>query len=190
MFRYICRAQGINPDADINIYYAPDPVQAAQLLLSGQDKYVLLSEPSATSVILNGKSRGLNLKRAWSMKVEWQKASGGRSSTPIAGTIALGTLKDNATVIKTFVAEYQKAVDWMLANPQEAGQIGARVLAEQGFTAEVLTESLQNIDWKVTLAQDAKPDLESFFQALAEVSPNFIGGKLPDTEFYYNSNTK
>ena len=72
----------------------------------------------------------------------------------------------------------------MLANPEEAGQEGAKVLAEQGFTAEVLTQSMQNIDWRFVAAQDARPDLEAFFGALAQVSPNFIGGKLPDGGFY------
>jgi NitT/TauT family transport system substrate-binding protein len=185
MFRYVCQAQGVNPDADINIYYAPDPVQASQFLLSGQDRYVLLSEPSATAVILNGQSRGLNFRRALNMKTEWEKTSGNQTSTPVAGTIVLGDMKDNSAVVNTFMNEYKKAVDWMLANPQEAGQVGARVLAEQGFTAGVLTDSLKNIDWKVVSAREARTDLESFFNALAEVSPDYIGGKLPDAGFYY-----
>jgi NitT/TauT family transport system substrate-binding protein len=185
MFRYVCQQQGMDPDTDLQIFYAADAVQASQLLLSGQEKYVLLSEPSATAVILNGKNRGLDLTRALNMKTEWEKASGGKNSTPVAGTVVMGQLKDNPTVVTAFAAEYQEAVDWMLANPEEAGKVGAKALAEQGFTAGVLTESLKNIDWKVTAAFDARADLEAFFTALGTVSPNFMGGKLPDPGFYY-----
>ncbi|MCR4394888.1 MAG: hypothetical protein NUV31_11000, partial [Dehalococcoidales bacterium] len=184
MFRFVCQKQGINPDLDINIYYAPDPVQASQLLLSGQDRYVLLSEPSATSVILNGKKSGLNLIRAINMKSEWEAATGGKAS-PIAGTIALGDILSRSDIIRVFESEYEKAIRWMLDNPVEAGKIGSEVLTEQGFTAEVLSESMRNIDWKFVPARDARPELEAFFNSLAEISPNYTGGKLPDEAFYY-----
>lgn len=185
IFRSICQQQGINPDTDIDIIYAPDPIQGAQLLLSGQEQYVLLSEPSATSVILQGQNAGVSYIRALKMSDEWQKATGGSSSTPIAGTVVLGSLAENKEVVNTFISEYGKAIQWMLENPEEAGEVGAAALAEQGFTAPVLTASLQNIDWRFVSAGDARPDLEAFFNALAEVSPNFIGGKLPADEFYY-----
>lgn len=185
MFQYVCRQQGIDPEADLEIIYAPDPVQASQLLLTGQEQYVLLSEPSATSVILRGQSSGMTFVRALNMENEWQIATGGESSTPVAGTIVLGDLADRPDIVNVFIEEYQKAVQWMLENPVEAGVVGAEVLAEQGFTAGVLTESLNNIDWRFTPAAKARPDIEAFFEALATVNPNFIGGQLPEDDFYY-----
>lgn len=187
MFQYICEKQEIKPGTDLQIFYAPDPVQASQLLLTGQQQYVLLSEPSVTSVILSGQKNGKTFFRAVNMENEWQKATGGKSSTPIAGTIVLGNLKDRPDVVVVFVREYQKAIQWMLANPVDAGNVGAKVLVEQGFTAAVLTESMKNIDWRFVPAVDARSDLEVFFNALAQVSPNFIGGKLPDDGFYYGN---
>jgi NitT/TauT family transport system substrate-binding protein len=185
MFRFVCQKQGVNPESDIDIYYASDPIQASQLLLSGQEKYVLLSEPSATSIILKGKSSGLSFSRALNLKTEWEKATEGKFSTPVAGTIVLGDLKNRTDVVNTFRSEYQKAVQWMLANPDEAGRVGARTLVEQGFTSEVLTESMKNIEWRFAAARDVRTDLEAFFQALIQVSPNFTGGKIPDNGFYF-----
>jgi NitT/TauT family transport system substrate-binding protein len=186
MFKYLCLKQGWNPDkvTDIEIFYAADPVQASQLLLTGQEKYVLLSEPSATSVILKAQASGTPLYRVLNMQTEWGKTGGG-ASTPIAGTVVMGDLKNRPEVVNIFLSEYQKAVDWMLKNPQEAGQIGARVLTEQGFTAAALTESMKSINWQFTGADKARPDIENFFKALTELSPNYIGGKLPDAAFYY-----
>jgi len=185
MFRFICTKQGINPETDINILYSPDPVQASQLILTGQQKYALLSEPSATSVILKGKSSQMSFIRALNMQNEWKKATGGANSTPIAGTIVAGPLADRPDIINVFNTEYQKAIQWMLGNPVEAGNVGARALTEQGFTANVLTEAMKNIDWNYVTAQNARTDLEAFFNALSQITPNFIGGKLPDEGFYY-----
>jgi ABC-type nitrate/sulfonate/bicarbonate transport system substrate-binding protein len=41
----------------------------------------------------------------------------------VAGTVALGDIVDNAEVLKVFTAEYAKAIDWLLANPEEAGEV-------------------------------------------------------------------
>ena len=185
MFRYILQKQGVNPDTDINLFYAADPVQASQLLLSGQYHYCLLSEPSATQVILQAKSTATPLYRDLNMRTEWEKVTGGKNSTPIAGTVVLGALRNRPDVINAFETEYQKAIQWMLANPAAAGEVGATVLTQQGFTAEALKASMQNIDWRYETAKDARPDIEIFFNALASVSPNYIGGILPDDAFYY-----
>ncbi len=184
LFQAVLKRLGLDPAKDVDIFYAPDPVQASQFLISGQEKYALLSEPSATSVIFKAQTSGKTLVRALNMQTEWRKATGGSSSTPVAGTVVLGAMKDRPDAVRVFSSEYQKAVKWMLANPGEAGKIGAKVLAEQGFTAEVLTQSMQNIDWRFVAAPDARPDLEVFFDTLAQVSPNFIGGKIPDGGFY------
>lgn len=193
MFQYVSLNAGINPEKDIDFFYAADPIQASQLLLTGQERYVWLSEPSATSVILRAQAAPGSqlpvLHRALNMKTEWEKAIGGRSSTPIAGTVVLGGMRDRPDVVETFLTEYQKAVQWMLANPVEAGQLGSRVLAEQGFTAEALTESIENIEWNFIRSGESRPDIEAFFQALTEVSPDYIGGKLPGEGFYFNPGT-
>ena len=58
-------------------------------------------------------------------------------------------------------------------------------LPELGLKAAPMTESLKNITWEFTPAAQARPSLEAFYQALSEISPEVIGGKLPDDGFYY-----
>jgi NitT/TauT family transport system substrate-binding protein len=184
MFQSLCQQSGLDITKDITIKYAPDPIQASQSLLKGTDNYVLLSEPSATSVIMSGAKSGISFVRAINIGAAWHNSADGKSVTPVAGTVVLGDMRDRADIVKVFMAEYAKAVTWMLANPEKAGEVGARALAQQGFTAPVLTASLKNIDWRYVKAIDARLDLEDFFNTLSQVSPNFIGGKLPDDGFY------
>ena len=185
MFQSLCQQSGLDITKDITIKYAPDPIQASQSLLKGTDNYVLLSEPSATSVIMSGANSGITFERAINIGTAWHNSADGKSVTPVAGTVVLGDMKDRQDIVKVFMSEYAKAVTWMLANPEKAGEVGARALAQQGFTAPVLTASLKNIDWRYVKAIDARSDLEDFFNTLSQVSPNFIGGKLPDDGFYY-----
>lgn len=185
IFRYNLEKNGIDPENDIDIFYAPDPVQATQLFLSGQENYVLLSEPSATTVMKKAAASGKTVYRNLDMNEVWTEITGGSSQTAMAGTIALGDMSENSAVIDVFLREYEKAVQWMLDNPEEAGEVGARALVEQGFTAEVLKESMEHIDWNFTSADEAYTKISGFLTALMEASPDFTGGKMPDDAFYY-----
>jgi NitT/TauT family transport system substrate-binding protein len=186
-FRFICSKQGVDPDKDLTIYYAPSPVQASQLLLSGQKSIALLSEPSATTVIQKGQSQGMTFYRNLNIADQWDIATGGKGRTPVAGTIALGAIKDNPEAVSVFEQQYAAAVEWMLKNPDAAGQLGAKVLAAQGFTAPAITESIKYTVWQYTPARDAKADLVAFFTQLMQFDPNYVGGKLPDAAFYYSA---
>lgn len=185
VFQVVLRAQGIMPGKDVEIFYTPDPIQATQLLLSGQENYALLSEPSATSAILKGQSSGKAFVRALNMQTEWRRGIGEGSTTPIAGTVVLGNLRGRPDVLKVFMNEYRKAVQWVVDNPDKAAQLGAKVLAEQGFSTEILAQSTRYVDWRFVSASDAQPDIEGFFTELEGVSTDFIGGHLPDAAFYY-----
>ncbi len=185
VFSYILQNSTLDMKEDVDIYYTPDPVQASQLLISGQEQYALLSEPSATSVITRAASSGTSLHRNLDMNEEWVLASGGTSQSAIAGTIALGGMTANDEVIAVFLEKYREAVTWMMENPVEAGELGAEVLSEQGFTAEILTGSLENITWRFVPASEGYQDIEAFLLALMSVSVNYTGGRLPDKEFYY-----
>ena len=132
LFRFVLQQQGINPDTDIEIFYAPDPVQASQLLLSGQEQYVLLSEPSATSAIARGQNSGMTFVRALNMENEWQKATGGETSTPVAGAVGMGSPREKPGFINTFLTEDRGGVRGVLDNPGGAGDVGGRGRAGEG----------------------------------------------------------
>jgi NitT/TauT family transport system substrate-binding protein len=188
MFQYIATEEGLDPATDFDLRYATDPTQAAQLLLSGQVDNAVLSEALTTSVILQSQATEEPFLRALAFDDAWAAATGNTGDaalTPIAGTVATASVLDKPEVIAAFLDEYRKAVEWMLANPAEAGKLVETELPELGLKAAPMTESLKNITWEFTPAAEARPSLEAFYQALSELSPEVIGGKLPDDGFYY-----
>lgn len=185
MFQYIAKAQGLDPQKDFDLRYATDPTQAAQLLLTGQADNGVISEALATAVVLQTATAEKPLHRALAFDKAWADASGGADS-PIAGTVATASVLDKPEVIAAFEREYKAAVQWMLDNPEEAGKLVETQLPQLGLKAAVMTASLKSIAWKYTTAVDARASLEAFYQSLSELSPEVIGGKLPDDGFYFN----
>jgi NitT/TauT family transport system substrate-binding protein len=184
MFQYIAKSEGLDPQKDFKLRYATDPTQAAQLLLSGQVQNAVLSEALATAVILQTKTAAKPLHRSLAFDKAWTEASGGTDS-PIAGTVATASAMDRPDVIAAFEREYKAAVQWMLDNPEEAGKLVETQLPQLGLKAAVMTASLQNITWRYTAATDARASLDLFYQDLSELSPQVIGGKVPDDGFYF-----
>jgi NitT/TauT family transport system substrate-binding protein len=185
MFQYIAKSQGLDPQKDFKLRYAADPTQAAQLLLSGQADNGVISEALATATVLQTAKTERPLNRALAFDKAWMDASGG-SDSPIAGTVATASVVDNLEVVAAFEREYQAAVQWMLDNPEEAGALVETQLPQLGLKAAVMTASLKSITWKYTTAVDARASLEAFYQDLSELSPEVIGGTLPDDGFYFN----
>jgi NitT/TauT family transport system substrate-binding protein len=185
MFQYMAKKEGLDPEKDFDLQYATDPTQAAQLLLAGKVDNAVLSEALATSVILQTQTAGTPLNRALSFDAGWVQATNRSGYSAIAGTVATKSVMDKPEVIAVFEREYKAAVEWMLANPDAAGQLVETQLPQLGLKAAVMTASLQNISWLYTPAADARQKLENFYRALSELSPEVIGGKLPDDGFYY-----
>ena len=185
MFQFIAKKEGLDPLKDFTVRYASDPTQASQLLLSGQVQNAVLSEPMATASLLQSQNAKTKLYRALSFDTAWQKATGGANLSPIAGTVATANMLDKPAVIAEFLKQYQAAVKWMLANPTEAGKLIETQFPQLGLKAAPMTASLKNITWKFTSAKDARKDVDAFLTQLETLSPQVIGGKLPDAGFYY-----
>ena len=185
MFQYIAKKEGLDPQKDFKLQYVNDPTQAAQLLLAGKVENAVLSEALATAAILQSKSTEKPLSKAFAFDAAWAKATGGAALSTIAGTVATARVMDKPWVIAAFEREYEAAVEWMLANPAEAGQLVETELPQLGLKAAVMTTSLKSITWNYTPAAEARASLEAFYAALSELSPQVIGGKLPDDGFYY-----
>ncbi len=184
-FQYIVTKEGLDPAQDFDLRYAADPTQAAQLLLSGQVDNAVLSEALATAVLLQTKDAEKPLRKALAFDKAWETAAGAGALSPIAGTVATPNVMGRPDVVAAFQREYAAAVDWMLANPEAAGQLVETELPDLGLKAPVMTAALKGITWKFTPALEAKSGLAAFYTALMELSPEVIGGKLPDDGFYY-----
>ena len=185
MFQYIAKKEGLDPQKDFKLRYATDPTQAAQLLLSGQVDNAVLSEALSTAAILQSKSTDKPLRKALAFDKAWAEAAGDTALSPIAGTVATASVMDKPEVVAAFEREYKAAVEWMLADPEAAGKLIETELPELGLKAAVMTASLKSIAWKYTPAVEARTSLEAFYKALSELSPEVIGGRLPDDGFYY-----
>ena len=188
VFEEIVKKQGLDPKKDFKLRYLSSPIDAMQMLIMRRVDHALLAEP-ATSIALR-KTGSFPLKliapdlyRSNMLEKEWGDAFKVEAKIPEAGMAVIGDMIKNEHIIKRFNEEYAKSMAWYKANPKEAGEMMVKTIPM--LDAEGVADSIAFTQLDVVSAQDSKKNLETFFEILKSNNPKTIGGKLPDSGFYY-----
>ena len=185
LLRFVLRRAGLTPGSDVGLDYAGSASEAAQLFLAGRAQTVLLSEPAASAVVLAARAKGIAVRRAFTLQQSWATATGGSGTLPLAGLAVTAALaQTDAARVRALHGALAEAADWVRREPAQAAELAEHRL---GFRAAEMRESLQFGDCTVLPAAAARSGLESFLTALAELSPDLIGGRLPAADFYFDA---
>jgi NitT/TauT family transport system substrate-binding protein len=182
IFLYLARANGLDLKA-LTIQYTDATLEAVQLLLAGRGEAAVLPEPAATAAELRGAQQGVRLHRVLDLQEEWGKATGRPPRIPKVGTLARTEVIDaHPEVITAVQRGLAEAVDWTLNNPAAAAARSGKVL---GLEPLIIERSLARTRLRFATAKEARKEIEFYFQRLSELSPDVIGGGLPDDAFYH-----
>lgn len=182
----LIKKAGLDIKKDFTLQYLATPVDAMQMLILRRADHALLAEP-ATSIALRKtgsfpiKLIAPDLYRSASLQDEWGRLFDTEAQIPQAGIAIVDMSKKD--LIDRFLSEYEKALKWYKANPQDASKLVIKtlpMLEENG-----LADSIPHVILKNISAENSKKDLEFFFEVLKENDAKLIGGKLPDSGFYF-----
>lgn len=176
--RYFLEENGLKMGKNLEIINTTYP-QIAQLFKMEKIKYAVDGEPFATS----NKTYVQNYRVILDFCEEWKKTSGDKYSLPAYGVVVNEDfLKENQAFVKIFNREYSRAVQWVSANPAEAG-----VLAEKhlNLNSKLITKAIPGFNFSYQLALNAKMTIEKYYDILFNSKPESIGGKVPNENFYY-----
>ena len=181
VLRYLLAREGLEVGRDLRITYQASPFETVQTFLAQRLDAAVLPEPMRTSTRLQAASLGL-MPAELDLQEEWARLNGTPAALPQAGMICRRELLEAhpewIAAVQVSVAE---AVAWVAANPAEAGRRGAQ---HSPLPAQVIEGAITRTRLEMRSAVQARSELERFLGALAELSPGFIGGGLPDDGFY------
>lgn len=169
---------GLIPGKDVEIIYVSTP-EVTQLLASGKATYATQIEPQVTACLMQNK----NVRIATSFEREWKKVTDGGSIVPNAGFGGQADfINKNSQVVASFEKEYEKALNWVLENPEEAGELAEKYL---GLKAGLIKNAIPRMGLQYKNAYDAKNDLHQFYKILNDFDKTMVGGKIPDEGMLY-----
>jgi len=183
VFRYLLQKAGLEIGRDVKVSYQSSPFETVQMYVARRLDAAVLPEPMRTATRLQSLQFGQTPKEL-DLQQEWARLAGGEPLLPQAGVLCrrelLGQSPEQVEVLQAAIG---RAVTWVVNEPVAAAQLGAdrSPLSQQVFEGAIARTTL-----KMVHAGPARSSLERFFTALSELSPGFIGGRLPDADFYYD----
>lgn len=170
---------GLQVGKDVEVQYFSNHTEVINALLAEESTIALLPEPHVTIAM----TKAPEVKRAIDLNAAWEKQEG--TNLPMGVMIARADfIKEHPDEIESFLEDYLESVTFVNTEPVEAAQMMAEVgLFEK---AEIAEKAIPNAHIVWEQGQEARNDLEAFYNILKDENPKAIGGNLPDESFYYN----
>jgi NitT/TauT family transport system substrate-binding protein len=185
ILRLVLRRSGMRPDKDVRIQYVGAATEAVQLLLAGRADCALLPEPFTTAAEIRAEAGGIAVHRAIDLTEAYAGATGRQARIAQAG---LAVVEDFAQAHPEVVAAVHagclSAAQWTLAHPLDAGRLVSEPL---NLSPDIVARSIPRFRLAVQSAEEARPDIENYFSDLMEMSPDIIGGRLPEARYYWGA---
>lgn len=181
IFRRLLATADVKP-SDLTIEYSGTPLEAVQMLMVGRVDAALLSEPASSAVIAKAATFWKNLERAVDCQQAWQKVAG-ITRIPQAGLAITDRFaaEIGPSGVATLHAALDQALQAAIKNPAVAAKAAAATL---DLPAAMVEKSIPHSRLVVRAASEARADLTSLFDLLAQDDPRIIGGKQPNDAFY------
>ncbi len=161
-----------------NAYAQPADLRGA--LVAGKVEIAVLPEPMVTIA----KSANKDLKVALDLTEEWEKVYGENSLMQGCIVVRTAWAEAHPKELEGFLKDYEGSVRFTTESPKEASEL---IVATGVFAgkAPVAEKAIPNCNIVYMDADDNISEcLDKFYNALYNVNPNAVGGKLPDSEIY------
>ena len=147
-------------------------------MATGEIEVCMLPVPAVTTVLTKNPS----VRIALDLTDEWDKLNVGSKLTMGCVVVRTEFLKENKAAVLTFLREYQKSIEYVKANPAEAGQM----CADFGIVpaAAIATKAIPDSNLIFVSGDAVRPYIEGYFQVLYDANPKAIGGAMPKDDFY------
>ena len=177
--RYLLSAAGLDPDKDVTIEFKSEATEIAALLSDADDAIAMLPQPYVTTVMMNNEK----VRIALDVTAEWEALTNGESSVVTGVIVAQKSfVEENKEAVDAFLAEY--ALSTQYAN--EETESAAELVEKFGiFKAAVAKKAMPYCNIVCIQGSEMEQKAGAYLNTLYEQAPNAVGGKLPETDFYY-----
>lgn len=177
--RYLLNKAGLAED-DLTIEFKSEATEV--LAAVGQDMSAvgILPQPFATVAMMQDQELALN----FSLDDAWKQYSADGSGIVTGVTIVRKAFaEDHPAAAAQFIQDHQQSVDAAAEDSQTAAQL----IEEYGIVkAAVASQVLENFNpLSAVSGSEMKAWVSGYLDMLFEMSPDAVGGKLPDEGFYY-----
>lgn len=177
LMRYLMTKNGVKPDEDTRILYAP-PQEIVALFKAGKIPFAALPEPFVTMAISGGSGRIVfDFQKAWGESMNLI----GR--IPIAGLfVKKEYMVDHPEITKEVEKTFTRSVTWMNENVEKSLELSTKYLK---IPDPILKKSMKRMNFYYVPISKCEKEVKIFLKKMNELYPKGMP-ELPDKGFYAN----
>ncbi|WP_353094140.1 MqnA/MqnD/SBP family protein [Tissierella praeacuta] len=180
VFSLILSKNGIDLDKDVKINYLNSAAEVGPAFIGGKTNLAVLAEPLLTTVMMKKQDAKIILD----LNEEWTKVAETEKGYPQASLIIKKDLIDNdKEFVEKFIKAYEESRRWTIEHPKELGEYAEEL--EISVMKETIEKGIRWTNIESFDINDGKEEYEAYYKAILDFAPEFIGGKMPDEEIYF-----
>lgn len=180
IIKYVIEKNGLIVGKDVKLAFTASNDELIAALISGKATVAMIPEPAATTAL-----KKLNtLVRALDINEEWNKISDGSLMMGCAVTTE-AFIKKNPDAVKNFLSDYEKSVKFVSDDQDKT----ASLCETYGIipSAAVAKSAINGCNICFITGNEMKEGISGYFSVLFNANKEFLGGALPDGDFYYGT---
>ena len=182
VLQYLLNANGMSVD-DVTLEYKSEATEVASVLAEDPTAIGLLPQPFVTAACMQNDA----LKVIFDLNEEWNKVQGVSGSSMVTGVTVVRKefLEENEEAVKAFMEEHKASAEAINADPATGAALAveAQIVAKESIAQKAIP------DCNITYMDKAemKQALSGYLDVLFHQDSQSIGGGLPESDFYYDS---
>ncbi len=186
VLRYLLSKNGLDLDHDLSVVWL-SPHEMSSLASTG-DAGDLFFASAVTAAALSAETTALSDTRGiigniLDVSEQWNSLTAGAPMLTDCFLVATDFAADHPDQVATFLEDYTASLADATEHPELLGSAAASLgITESDYAAELAFPTANLI---FLSGQDMQADLQSYFELLYSVSPDCLGGGIPDDSFYY-----
>ncbi|MBO6159748.1 MAG: ABC transporter substrate-binding protein [Firmicutes bacterium] len=178
---YVLNANGLTPGEDVTVEYMSEAAEIGAQIAAGNCEIALAPQPYATAIQVQNEGWHVAL----SMNDAWNEVYQDRGLISGCIVIQKAFAEAHPEVMERFMAAYKDSVDWVNANPADAGALAEHFDITK---AGIATKAIPLCNIVCISGDEMKAMTAGYLQILFDANPASVGGTMPADDFYYGAN--
>ncbi len=176
--RYLLKENGIDGENEPDIHWCADTTEALSYIAADDNAIAMLPQPFVTAA----QTKVDGLRVAVDLNKEWEKLD--NDSEMVTGVLVVRSefAEKYPEQLAAFMKEYEGSVQFVLQNTEQAAElIGSYEIVK----APIAKKALPNCNITFITGEQLQTSMEGYLSVLYAMNPASVGGKLPESDFYY-----
>lgn len=178
--RYLLQQNGMDADSDITVQWCSDTTEALSYIANDANAVAMLPQPFVTAAQMQVE----DLRVAIDLNNEWAKLDNGSAMVTGVLVVRSAFAEEHPQVLAKFMEKYEQSVNFVLNNTEAAAQLMGQF---EIVKAPIALKALPFCNITYITGAEMKGAMENYLKVLLDMNPAAVGGKLPESDFYYGA---